>query len=246
MLQLFQLSMEILAFYDGFYELMQENSTHHGNKNSQAWTIPAAHDILTGSVQSFFRNRRPFHAILRSTMRGWPVCFSAIALLTVSVSAAELQVPGVPNFHTINEHMYRGGQPSPAGFHNLAKLGVKTIVDLRDGRELGEPGVVEKEGMRYLHVPMAGVGAPTERQVFSVLHVFDDGASWPVFVHCRRGADRTGTVVACYRITHDHWQNEKALIEAKTYGMSWMERAMQNYILTFAPAMADAENNAVQ
>ena len=172
---------------------------------------------------------------------------AAVVLFAAGLNAAELQVPGVPNFHTINEHMYRGGQPSPTGFHNLAKLGVRTIIDLRNGLDIGESGMVEKEGMRYFHVPMATVGAPTENQMSSVLRVFDDGASWPVFVHCRRGADRTGTVVACYRISHDHWKNEKALLEAKTYGMSWMERAMQHYILTFQPNLAQiAAPEAVQ
>jgi tyrosine-protein phosphatase SIW14 len=161
----------------------------------------------------------------------------APALFVLSACAAELQVPGIPNFHVVNEHIYRGAQPSDQGFHNLAKLGVKTVVDLRNGaeRDAGEAGVVGKEGMRYFHVPMAGVGAPTEDQVYSVLRVLDDGAGWPVFIHCRRGADRTGTVAACYRIAHDQWPNEKALNEARLDGMSWMERAMQRYILTFRP-----------
>jgi tyrosine-protein phosphatase SIW14 len=54
-------------------------------------------------------------------------------------------------------------------------------------------------------------------------------------VHCRRGADRTGTVIACYRITHDGWSNRKALQEATSYGMSWIEFGMQRYVLAFQP-----------
>jgi len=56
-----------------------------------------------------------------------------------------------------------------------------------------------------------------------------------VFIHCRRGADRSGTVLACYRISHDHWENQKALKEAKTYGLSTFERAMRSFIQHFQP-----------
>ena len=81
--------------------------------------------------------------------------------------------------------------------------------------------------MRFVSIPMKGIGAPTQEQVSKVLSVLEDSDSWPVFVHCRRGSDRTGTVLACYRISHDHWKNQKALEEAKTYGLSSFERAMR-------------------
>jgi protein-tyrosine phosphatase len=51
-----------------------------------------------------------------------------------------------------------------------------------------------------------------------------------VFVHCRRGADRTGTVVACYRIGHDRWDGGKAIAEAKADGMSVFQVAMRRYV----------------
>ncbi|MBV9294436.1 MAG: dual specificity protein phosphatase family protein, partial [Acidobacteriaceae bacterium] len=70
------------------------------------------------------------------------------------------------------------------------------------------------------------------RRVLSLLLQND---SQPVFVHCRRGKDRTGTVVACYRIQHDRWKNEDAFDEAKKYGMSFAERGMRAYILHFSP-----------
>jgi hypothetical protein len=42
-------------------------------------------------------------------------------------------------------------------------------------------------------------------------------------------------VIACYRILHDHWDNRKALTEARSDGMSFFERAMQKFVLTYAP-----------
>jgi protein-tyrosine phosphatase len=90
--------------------------------------------------------------------------------------------------------------------------------------------------MRYINVPMDGLAAPTFEQVAGLHAIFDNPASGPVFVHCLHGADRTGTVIACYRIAHDHWDNPKALAEAKSDGMSWLERGMQRFVLAFSPS----------
>jgi protein tyrosine/serine phosphatase len=167
--------------------------------------------------------------------------FRGVSLFIAGAMAAALaasQATGVPNFREVNEHVYRGGQPSPVGFKSLAKLGVKTVIDLRgEGeRSQAEEKIVKSAGMKFISVPMSGMQTPSNEQIWKVLGVLDDSSQWPVFVHCRRGKDRTGVVLACYRIVHDHWENQKALEEARLIGMSWIERAMQNYILHFQPA----------
>jgi tyrosine-protein phosphatase SIW14 len=174
--------------------------------------------------------------------------FAVPVLLFSSICFADPR--GVSNFHQVNDHIYRGAQPAAQGFAELAKLGIKTIVDLRESgdRSLSERKAVEAAGMRYLSFPMAGFGAPEDSLVAKLLALFDDVSSGPVFIHCRRGADRTGTVVACYRIVHDHWENAKALAEARSFGMSWTERAMQSYIAHYhgfeapKPTAAAAQN----
>jgi tyrosine-protein phosphatase SIW14 len=144
--------------------------------------------------------------------------------------------PGVGNFHQVDEHVYRGAQPKSQGFAGLAKLGIKTVLDLRG--EKSEQSAVESAGMHYVRLPWSGFKAPAESQITAVLSLLNDTSAWPVFVHCRRGADRTGTAIACYRIEHDHWSNQQALAEAKTFGMSSMEKAMQHFILLFTPISA--------
>jgi tyrosine-protein phosphatase SIW14 len=157
--------------------------------------------------------------------------FCGVALLA--------QDPGLPNFKIVNDRILRGGQPSDDGFKKLAERGVKTVVDLRWVNEHSIPHekeIVEADGMRFISVPMKGLSAPTLEQMSKVLGVLEKSDSWPVFIHCRRGADRTGTVLACYRISHDHWENQKALEEAKTYGLSVFERAMRGFIEHFQPS----------
>jgi len=156
---------------------------------------------------------------------------------------AAQQPAGVPQFHRVNEHVYRGAQPSTQGLYSLASLGVKTIIDLREGgsRSAAERKVVEAAGMRYVSVPLSGYSAPTDWQVSTLLALLNDESAGLVFVHCRRGIDRTGTIIACYRIAHDHWDNRKALDEAERNGMSWAEIAMKHYVLGYK---ADSEKVA--
>ncbi len=160
-----------------------------------------------------------------------------MSLGACGLPAASLpDVPGVPNFHQVDEHVYRGAQPNGQGFAGLAKIGIKTVIDLRG--ETFEGTAVQRTGMRYVRLPWSGYKAPTEAQLTVVLSLLNDGSAWPVFVHCRRGADRTGTAIACYRIAHDHWTSQQALAEAKTFGMSPTEVAMQHFILRFAASLA--------
>lgn len=154
-------------------------------------------------------------------------------LLVVPVSATS--VPGIDNFDEVNAHVYRGGQPTDQGFRYLAKIGVKTIIDLREADEhsAAEKRVVVEDGMRYVNVPMSGLTPPTEDAMSKILTILEDEAAGPVFVHCKRGADRTGAVIAAYHISHDNWDNASALKDAEAHKMSPFQRPRKAYILHY-------------
>ena len=158
--------------------------------------------------------------------------------IVFAVSCAASASPnniGVENFHQVDQNIYRGAQPTAAGLKTLAHLGVKTIIDLRHGKEHadGEQQAAEKLGLRYINVPMSGLTAPTDQEIANILAVLNAADSGPVFVHCREGKDRTGVVIASWRIAHDHWTNDQALAEAKSYVMSPRQHPRQNFILNF-------------
>ena len=166
-----------------------------------------------------------------------------MAILSIPAWAANANVEaaGIPNFHQVNEHVYRGAQPTDDGWHSLAQLGVKTVIDLRRKGEHSTPSeqkAVEAAGMHYINVPMNGVMAPSDADVSKVLAILN--SSEPVFVHCKEGKDRTGTVIAVYRMLHDHWENDKALQEAESYGMHWVEFGMKRYIATYRVSTQNA------
>ncbi|MDP8989175.1 MAG: tyrosine-protein phosphatase [Acidobacteriota bacterium] len=158
------------------------------------------------------------------------------AALSSALSAAPV-VDGVGNFHKVDDHVYRGAQPTAQGFSNLNQLGIKLVLDLREpgDRSSLENKIVTAAGMKYISVPMNGMETPSNESVQKVLALLEDNSNGPVFVHCKRGADRTGGVIACYRIEHDGWKNDKALAEARSLGMSWFQKAIQSYVLKYQP-----------
>src|SRR5260370_26751064 len=84
---------------------------------------------------------------------------SRILLFALAIPAfAGFSAPGIKNFHQLNEHVYRGAQPADEGFQYLAKIGVKTVIDLREAeRSQAEERVVTAAGMKYVNVPMTGL-----------------------------------------------------------------------------------------
>ena len=162
--------------------------------------------------------------------------------LGLPVWAASSSVPGINNFVAVDQNVYRGAQPTEEGIRYLAKLGIKVVLDLRehDERSLSEERVVTAAGMRYFNVPMTGMAPPTQAETNMILALLEDEAAGPVFVHCKRGADRTGAVIAAYRIDHDKWDNTRALKEAKASGMGSMQFQRQKYIRVFQARTGDA------
>ncbi|HEV2426559.1 MAG TPA: sulfur transferase domain-containing protein [Terriglobia bacterium] len=146
-------------------------------------------------------------------------------------------IQGIRNFHQIDAHVYRGGQPTLDGYKYLARIGVKTVLDLRESNALSaaEQQAVTALGMKFVNVPMSGLTPPTRAQISQILSLLEGSSSGPVYVHCRRGADRTGAVIAAYRIDHDHWQNARALQEAMADHMAFFQWPRQNFIRNFQP-----------
>jgi tyrosine-protein phosphatase SIW14 len=165
-----------------------------------------------------------------------------VLLAQVLLYAAGPAAPHVGNFGELNDHIYRGAAPSLVALEELRTLGVKVIIDLRGSSEgtAAEGQQVRKLGLKYVNVPLPGLSAPTQAQIEKILPLLFQSDSEPVFIHCRRGKDRTGTVLACYRIQHDNWDNLRALEEAKRYGMSHLERGMRSYIVHFTPLILPA------
>jgi tyrosine-protein phosphatase SIW14 len=155
------------------------------------------------------------------------------ALLICSWLSAQ-DASTIVRFEQVNDHLYRGGQPTTDLFKALKKLGVKTVIDLRDHEHQysAEKPEVESIGMQFISVPLT-MHAPTDDEIAKILGLIENKSLWPVFLHCQGGRDRTSTVIACYRISHDGWSNQKAFEEAEQKGISKFDLGLRRYILRY-------------
>jgi len=135
----------------------------------------------------------------------------------------KLRIEGVPNSGKINDHLFRGAQPRDLGLVELKKLGITTIVNLReeDSSKINwEEKRAESLGIRFVHIPVNGWSAPTNEQVAQFLSIFQDNPQEKVFVHCRYGDDRTGVFVASYRMAYEKLPADQALKEMYFFGFN--------------------------
>jgi uncharacterized protein (TIGR01244 family) len=163
----------------------------------------------------------------------WRILLATMVILSVSIAAQEdRSIEKLPNFHQVNENLYRGAQPQRGGLKKLSELGIKTVINLRGASDdtRKEQADAEASGMRYFNIPMSSLGRPTDEQVERALAIIDARENWPVFVHCQRGADRTGVIIAAFRISHERWTAEQAITEAKHYGMALVQFRKKDYI----------------
>jgi protein tyrosine/serine phosphatase len=145
----------------------------------------------------------------------------ALLLMAVGVWASPAKPP-LPNFHPVDPGIYRGGAPTPAGLSQLKAMGVKTIIDLRiSPKRVKREGVEARAmGFQWMNLPM-GADPPTPKQVAILLATLKQASpASPVFVHCEHGADRSGCMLAIYRIEDDHWTFARAWKEMRRYGFN--------------------------
>jgi protein tyrosine phosphatase (PTP) superfamily phosphohydrolase (DUF442 family) len=144
-------------------------------------------------------------------------------------------VGDLPAYLTVSPELYRGGQPSIAGIRQLKEMGIKTVISLRNNPALTklESKEATKLGLRFVSIPLTGIQKPSNTAIDQFLQIVGDKESQPVFVHCEFGVDRTGTMVAIYRVATEHWKAQDAYREMVHNGFhpmyAWLADAVFDY-----------------
>jgi protein tyrosine phosphatase (PTP) superfamily phosphohydrolase (DUF442 family) len=129
--------------------------------------------------------------------------------------AQPLTIAGITNCFRVTTNLYRGSQPSANGMKNLKALGIKTVVNLRSFHsDKDEVADTSLQSIRFTTKPWH----TEQKEIVGFLKVMANTNNWPVFVHCQRGADRTGTMCAMYRLAVCGWAKEEALAELRDGG----------------------------
>ena len=124
-------------------------------------------------------------------------------------------------FHQVSPGLFRSAQPTPDGLAMAQKQGVRTVVVLRKDVEADERAAAARLGLALVEVPMGGGRLPTLEEVDRAMDVIVDPSRQPVLVHCSHGRDRTGAVIAAYRVVVDGWDPARASAEANSLGFSY-------------------------
>ena len=170
---------------------------------------------------------------------------AGVAKASYGAPAEKLKIEGVANAGKISDVLIRGAQPSAQGLAELKKLGVTTIVDLRgnSGPVAWERAQAEALGMHFVDIPVSGWSAPSNAQVAQFLKLFQQDPAQKIFVHCYFGRDRTGVMVAAYRMTQQNWTPEQAVTEMYSFGFhASLYPAMKAYVRRF-PATFGTDNS---
>ena len=139
---------------------------------------------------------------------------------------------GPSRFSQVDEHLYRGGQPSAEQLSLLYDLGVRTVISLRSEapeERTQEEQAATKLGMRFVSIPLHGLSAPDPTRLHQIIDTVRE-ASGAVYVHCHLGRDRTSLVVALYRVWVEGWTRDRAWQkEAVEFGHPhWLFRSLDS------------------
>ena len=184
----------------------------------------------------------PLRALLLSALLGTVLAPQvaraqpAVARTQVTPPAATAfatRLPSVDGFEYVAEVtplLLRGSQPDSVGVAWLKRRGVKTVINLRRTHGDSEQARVEAAGMRYVHIPLAASEPPEPGQIAAFLRLLRDPSAGPVFVHCAQGVDRTGTMLAIYRMEVERWSNLQAYDEMMSFGAHRVWRDLRRFV----------------
>ena len=178
---------------------------------------------------------------MRSLHQALPTVAIALVLLSATASAQDAtSYAELPRFQQVSERLYRGAQPRDRGLTKLRELGINTIINLRgaSARTRAQEAEARALGLSYFNVALPNWGRPQDARVQRILELIAAPENGRVFVHCRTGVDRTGMIVALYRMKHEGWSTNDALAEAERNGMRRIQFWMRDYTEDYGEHMA--------
>jgi protein tyrosine phosphatase (PTP) superfamily phosphohydrolase (DUF442 family) len=147
--------------------------------------------------------------------------------VTRTLASPRNDVAGASNLAQVSPILWRSAQPTAEGFKSLKALGIRTVVNLRN--VASDRNELQGLGLRYVHIHFATWHAE-DKDIVAFLKILSDPVNHPVLVHCQLGADRTGTMVAVYRVIMEGWTMEEAMQELPRFGFHSIWTNLKDYL----------------
>lgn len=168
-------------------------------------------------------------------------CAAAQAQNHQTSPAKAVQTVQLDNFYQVAPDLYRSGQPSAEQMKALEKMGVKTILSLRQFNS--DDKEAQGTAFNLYRVPV-NAGRIKDKHIIEALKIIHN-APKPVLVHCWHGSDRTGAVVAMYRIVFEDWSKQAAIDELMQPQYGHHQRTYRNIPEYIKQADVEAIRRAV-
>jgi protein tyrosine phosphatase (PTP) superfamily phosphohydrolase (DUF442 family) len=151
------------------------------------------------------------------------------------ISERVLGLEGISNASRVAPGIYRGAQPLPEGYATLKKMGIRTVINLR--AKHSERKEVEALGMKSIEVPVSVLRDMDVKTINSIIDMMIEPDNQPVYVHCKLGKDRTGVVIAAYRMRVDGWSLKDAEAEMRAFGFNDIWHEMRESVRKYAKSI---------
>ena len=167
------------------------------------------------------------------------VLASQITAFSQESKQASLAGVNIKNFGQMDDRFFRGGQPKENDYQQLAALGIKTVIDLRDDPTVYEKQSVEALGMKYVNIAMSDKDYPPVAKIDEFLKLVGDPSTGKFYVHCAGGRHRTGVIGAVYRFNLYNWNYDQVYAEMKKFdfysrwGHGDLKKFVQDYATSF-------------
>jgi protein tyrosine phosphatase (PTP) superfamily phosphohydrolase (DUF442 family) len=137
---------------------------------------------------------------------------------------AELQ--GLNNLYKVDADLYRSEQPGKNDMVLLEKFGIKTVLNVRNIRN--DNYEAKYTNLQLQHLPI-NTWTISYAEVLQSMRAIEKSPK-PVLIHCKHGSDRTGCIVAVYRMSKCGWTKEAALAEFRDGGFGFHEKWFPNIL----------------
>jgi len=148
------------------------------------------------------------------------VLMSSVAL---AQQVTKKDIAGISTFAQVETTIACGGATKPEAIREIAKMGFKSVINLRlaseQGAQVEEEGeAVKAAGMRYVHLPFDAQN-PDAHLIDNFIAAVTAPANQPAYVHCAAGG-RAASLWMVKRVLADGWDEQRALTEANALGLN--------------------------